>query len=132
MGPTSTGTWGRMREPRLVIFGINYAPEPTGIATNTTWLAESLVSLGWRVTVVTGIPHYPDWRRAPLPRRPENGPASLLRRPHYVPATQSALRRGAYELSWLASALPATRAARGADVYGYRSGESVCDVEAVS
>ena len=31
-----------MREPRIVIFGINYSPEPTGIATNTTWLAESL------------------------------------------------------------------------------------------
>ena len=46
-----------MREPRIVIFGINYSPEPTGIATNTTWLAESLVSLGWQVTVVTGVPH---------------------------------------------------------------------------
>ena len=105
-----------MREPRIVIFGINYSPEPTGIATNTTWLAESLVSLGWQVTVVTGVPHYPHWRRLPLPPQPSNGLVSLVRRPHYVPASQSALRRGAYELSWFASALPATRAARGADL----------------
>ncbi len=105
-----------MTDPRIVIFGINYAPEPTGVATNTTWLAESLASLGWRVTVVTGVPHYPDWRRLPLPPKLENGPVSLVRRPHYVPATQSALRRGVYELSWLGSALPATRAARDADL----------------
>jgi colanic acid biosynthesis glycosyl transferase WcaI len=89
----------------VLIFGINYAPEPTGIALNTTWLTESLSERGWDVTMVTGMPHYPAWRREAAPSRSTNGRVSLRRHPHYVPARQSALRRAAYELTWTATAL---------------------------
>lgn len=42
--------------------GLNYAPEPTGIAPYTAGLAEALAGRGARVRVVTGFPHYPQWR----------------------------------------------------------------------
>jgi putative colanic acid biosynthesis glycosyltransferase WcaI len=100
----------------LLMYGINYAPEPTGTALNNTGLAEALVTRGWDVTVVAGVPHYPMWRRQPASDREVRNGVSVIRRPHYVPRTQSALRRGAYELTWLASALPSTLKPRRPDV----------------
>jgi len=48
---------------RLLILGINYAPEPTGIGPFTTGLAEHFArSPDNSVTVVTALPHYPQWR----------------------------------------------------------------------
>jgi colanic acid biosynthesis glycosyl transferase WcaI len=90
--------------PSLLVFGINYEPELTGIAVITTWLTKSLAERGWNVTMITGIPHYPAWRRQPAPRRTHNGAVAVRRHVHYVPARQSALRRAAYELTWTATA----------------------------
>ena len=50
---------------RVLIIGINYRPELTGIGPYTADLAEHLASRGDRVTVITGLPHYPGWRIAP-------------------------------------------------------------------
>jgi colanic acid biosynthesis glycosyl transferase WcaI len=91
-------------QPSLLVFGINYEPEPTGIAVITTWLTRSLAERGWDVTMVTGIPHYPAWRRQPAPRRAHHGAVAVRRHLHYVPARQSALRRAAYELTWTTTA----------------------------
>lgn len=49
---------------KILIVGINYAPEVTGIAPYTTELAEGLSARGHGVTVLTGLPHYPQWRVA--------------------------------------------------------------------
>lgn len=49
---------------RVAILGINYAPEPTGIAPYTTGLALGLAERGHDVRVLTGFPHYPQWKRA--------------------------------------------------------------------
>jgi colanic acid biosynthesis glycosyl transferase WcaI len=53
----------RSRPPYLAIYSYNYAPEPIGIPFyNTgmaTWFARRL---GWRVTMHTGLPHYPWWK----------------------------------------------------------------------
>ncbi len=46
----------------MLIVGLNYAPEPTGNAPYTTALAEGLLGMGHAVSVVTGYPHYPDWK----------------------------------------------------------------------
>ena len=51
------------RAVRVAILGINYAPEPTGIAPYTTGLATGLVKRGHDVQVLAGYPHYPQWRR---------------------------------------------------------------------
>jgi colanic acid biosynthesis glycosyl transferase WcaI len=91
---------------RVLVLGVNYAPETTGIAPYTTAVAEHLAALGARVDVVTGMPHYPQWRvatgyRGALVRRETVNGVNLRRAGHYVPAQQGALRRGAFEASWL-------------------------------
>lgn len=54
----------------LLILGMNYAPELTGIAPFTTGLAEHLAERGHRVTVATTFPHYPQWAfQTPYERR---------------------------------------------------------------
>ena len=45
----------------VLVVGINYAPEPTGIAPYTTGLAEHLAQTAASVEVFTGLPHYPSW-----------------------------------------------------------------------
>ncbi len=46
---------------KILIIGVNYAPEISGIAPYTTAMAEGLVAQGHQVNVITGIPHYPQW-----------------------------------------------------------------------
>lgn len=47
---------------RILLNGINYTPELTGIGKYTGELAEWLVANGHEVKVVTAPPYYPDWR----------------------------------------------------------------------
>lgn len=51
-----------MSDLRVTIVGLNYAPEPTGNAPYTAKLAEGLKSSGHEVRVITGYPHYPQWK----------------------------------------------------------------------
>lgn len=90
----------------IVLCTTYYWPETTGNAPYATAVAEHLAGLGHRVSVVGGFPHYPEWR-APVEKRAgaterRNG-VEIRRRWHYVPQSQSALRRGAYELSLAAT-----------------------------
>ncbi len=97
----------------VVLVGINYAPEETGIAPYTTDLAQHLAATGWKVTVLAGMPHYPQWRlssayRYTLRRREHRNGVEVRRFRHYVPGDQSALRRGLYEATFLAHVSTAT------------------------
>ncbi|OMB92922.1 hypothetical protein A5733_17130 [Mycobacterium sp. NS-7484] len=79
---------------RVTIVGINYAPEVTGIAPYTTGIAEGLVTCGHDVTVITGVPHYPQWRVADryrgVRRRTESVSGVAVHRVgHYVPTEHS-------------------------------------------
>jgi colanic acid biosynthesis glycosyl transferase WcaI len=106
----------------VLMVGINYAPEPTGIAPYTTGMADHLASHARSVTVLTGMPHYPNWQLDPQYRyrlRTKeigrqvgdafDGVAGLVQQErltirrlrHYVPARQSAARRAGYELTFL-------------------------------
>ena len=97
-----------------LLVGINYAPEPTGIAPYTTGMAEHLAQHAGSVTVLTGMAHYPNWTLNPADRRVfrsssevnlRNGKTLTLKRArHYVPANQSALTRAVYEATFLANA----------------------------
>jgi colanic acid biosynthesis glycosyl transferase WcaI len=95
---------------RLLVLGVNYAPEETGIAPYTTGMCEHLAAVGAEVTAVTGIPHYPQWKALPdyrhrvLSQRIENG-VQIWRARHYVPASQTAIKRGLYEISWMPGAI---------------------------
>lgn len=89
---------------RILILGINYAPEPTGNAPYTTGLAEGLAKMGHTVHVVTGYPHYPDWRlkqgyRGWVREEVING-ISVKRLRHYIPTTASAFSRMHMEISF--------------------------------
>lgn len=90
---------------RILIVGINYRPETSGIAPYTTDFAEYLAAAGHRTTVITGFAHYPAWRLEYGERRWRaaewRGGVRVLRRRHYVPRSQSAIRRAIYEGSFL-------------------------------
>ena len=47
---------------RVALVCLNYPPEPTGIAVYSGGLAEGLAARDVEVQVVTGLPHYPQWR----------------------------------------------------------------------
>jgi colanic acid biosynthesis glycosyl transferase WcaI len=99
----------------VLLVGINYAPEPTGIAPYTTAMAEHLARQAAGVTVLTGMPHYPSWTLAAKHRHrlrsrervtlPDGATLTLKRSRHYVPRRQSALTRAGYELTFLLNAL---------------------------
>lgn len=98
------------RHRRILIVGINYAPEHSGIAPYTTGAAEYLAAQGDDVQVLTGIPHYPNWSvpgeyRCRLNRRERREGVDVHRLRHYVPASQSAVKRGIYELTFAAHVL---------------------------
>jgi colanic acid biosynthesis glycosyl transferase WcaI len=97
--------WTAPLVANILIIGINYRPETTGIAPYTSDLAEHLAAGGHRVTVITGFAHYPAWRLEPGERRlravESRDGVRVLRRRHYVPRSQSAIRRAAYEATFL-------------------------------
>ena len=91
------------RAVKVAIMGINYAPEPTGIGPYTTGLATALVARGHDVTVFTGYPHYPDWRRnSSVAFRSEEtlGGVHVHRLKHPVPKRFSWLGRVGMELAF--------------------------------
>ena len=93
---------------RVLILSVNFAPEFTGIAPYTTALAYHL-SKSHEVTVVAGLPHYPEWRVAPEWRHwrsvEHRDNLEIIRLSHYVPPTQDTVRRGTYEMTWATRAL---------------------------
>jgi colanic acid biosynthesis glycosyl transferase WcaI len=50
---------------RILIYGINFHPEPTGVGKYTGEMAGWLASQGHEVRVVTAPPSYPHWRAFP-------------------------------------------------------------------
>ncbi len=61
MSELATGT-STQRELDILVIGMHYAPESTGNAPYTTGMVRGLAAAGHRVRVVTGYPHYPQWK----------------------------------------------------------------------
>ncbi len=106
---------------RIIVWGINYAPEPTGIAPFNAGLAEWLAERGHEVEMVTTFPYYPAWRKQPGDRgrlyRTERAAGVTVRRCwHFVPARVTALRRMLHEASFLTTSLVRVLTLRRADV----------------
>lgn len=95
---------------RLLIVGLNYAPEKVGIAVYTTGMAETLAADGHEVRVIAGQPYYPAWRIAKghspwaFTLREERG-VRVTRVPHYIPAVPSGGKRLLHHASFAATAL---------------------------
>jgi colanic acid biosynthesis glycosyl transferase WcaI len=95
---------------RLLIHGINYAPELVGIGRYTGELGAWLRSRGHAVTVLAAPPYYPEWRvpaayRRPAWRREWLEGVEVLRAPLYTPARVTGKGRVLHELSFGASCL---------------------------
>jgi len=107
---------------RAIVWGINYAPEFTGIAPHSVALCEFLHANGDDVSMVTSFAYYPTWEKRPedhgqLFRTDLVNGVPVHRCWHFVPRRVSALKRIFHEASfvffstWRALSLPR------ADVY---------------
>jgi len=98
-----------MEPKKICIVAVNYFPEVTGCGPYTTDLAEKLVQAGNEVTVVTALPHYPQWSipaeyRSKDHRSEKINGVQVLRCRLFVPAKMSAVARITYEATFLVSA----------------------------
>jgi colanic acid biosynthesis glycosyl transferase WcaI len=96
---------------RVLIHGLNYAPEKVGVGRYTGEMAEWLVSQGHEVRVVTAPPYYPAWRigegYSPRRYRRERLAGVDVRRcPLWVPESPSGLKRLLHLLSFAVSSSP--------------------------
>ena len=95
---------------RILVIGINYAPERTSVAPFTTGLCEHLAGQGNQVTVVTAFPYYPEWRvwdgyRGSLYRKEIINGVEVRRVAHFVPGKPSSLvQRLVYDLTFTLAA----------------------------
>ena len=83
----------------IVIICHNYFPEETSTGLYTTQMAEHLAKMSWKVTLVTGFPHYPEWKIHSSYRDKDryfseciNG-VNVMRYRHYVPGQPSFVKR---------------------------------------
>lgn len=93
---------------KILLYGINYSPELTGIGKYSGEMARWLATQGHEVRVITAPPYYPDWKvwkdfaTFRYSSSTEEG-VSVIRCPLYVPAEPSALKRllhlGSFSLS---------------------------------
>lgn len=92
----------------VIVWGINYSPELTGIAPFNVALCEYLVQSGCIVEMVTAFPYYPQWSKRSCDRgklydsKLING-VRVNRCWLYVPGRVSALRRIAHEGTFVMS-----------------------------
>lgn len=92
------------RQLNIAILGLHYSPEPSGNAPYTTSLAEGLTAKGHKVRVLTGFPHYPEWKisqgyKGWAIRETING-VRVIRLRHHVPRRPTILGRLHMELSF--------------------------------
>lgn len=83
---------------KILLYGINYSPELTGIGKYTGEMARWLVKQGHEVRVVTAPPYYPDWKvwssfsHWTFTKVDEEG-VMVFRSPLYVPRKPTAFKR---------------------------------------
>ena len=99
---------------KILIYGLNYAPELTGVGKYTGEMASWLALRGHEVRVVTAPPYYPAWHVDDAYRRPfyrkesAEGKHSLrvYRCPLWVPARPGGITRMLHLSSFALSSLP--------------------------
>ncbi|EBA5555963.1 colanic acid biosynthesis fucosyltransferase WcaI [Salmonella enterica] len=92
---------------KILVYGINYSPELTGIGKYTGEMVAWMTREGHEVRVITAPPYYPQWkvgeRYSAWRYRREEGEATVWRCPLYVPKQPSTLKRllhlGSFALS---------------------------------
>jgi len=104
---------------RILLYGINFWPEPVGIGKYSGELAEWLASRGHRVRVITAQPYFPNWQLGNGVQNVKNGYRSerlaeveVRRCPLWVPRRPSGVTRLLHLASFALSSLPVLLAQR--------------------
>ncbi len=96
---------------RILIYGINFAPDLTGIGKYTGEMAAWLVKHGHTVHVITAMPYYPQWQiRAAYKgkwwHKEYIDGVKVYRCPLFVPTKVSSFKRIVHEFSFVLSTIP--------------------------
>jgi len=107
---------------RIVVWGINYAPEITGIAPHNVALCEFLQRNGHDVEMVTTFAYYPAWRkriedRLQFFRTDRINNVRVHRCWHFVPARVSAWKRIVHEATFVLTSTIRILALKRPDAY---------------
>src|SRR5438552_2349242 len=91
---------------RIIVWGINYAPEFTGIAPHNVALCEFLHNLGHDVRMISAFCYYPTWTKraedkGQLYRTDVINGVPVYRCWQFVPAQASALKRILHEATFV-------------------------------
>lgn len=91
---------------RILIYGINYTPELTGIGKYTGEMADWMARQGYDVSVITAMPYYPEWEvhekyKAKLWYKEIVNDVKVYRCPFYVPKKVDSKKRIMHEFSFL-------------------------------
>lgn len=97
---------------KFLLYGINFAPELTGIGKYTGEMGQWLAASGHEVRVITAPPYYPDWEigagySATSYRRERLLSVDVWRTPLWVPAKPGGLKRLLHLASFALGSLPA-------------------------
>ena len=93
---------------RILIYGINYSPDLTGIGKYSGEMGKWLAENEHHVSVVTAMPYYPQWAvntkyRGRLWHSEMIDGVKVYRCPLYVPAKPTGLKRMLHDVSFLVS-----------------------------
>jgi colanic acid biosynthesis glycosyl transferase WcaI len=96
---------------KILIYGLNFSPELTGIGKYTGDMSTWLVEQGHEVRVVTAPPYYPEWRvgegyRSFAYRREWMGGAGVTRCPLFVPRRPRSISRLLHLTSFALTSFP--------------------------
>lgn len=97
---------------KLLLYGINFSPELTGVGKYTGELASRLAEMGHDVRVVTAPPYYPSWKvfegySSWLYSLKEWNRVSVYRAPMWVPKRPSGVKRILHLFSFACTSIPA-------------------------
>ncbi len=95
---------------KILIYGINFTPELTGIGKYTGEMVAWLAEKGHDVEIITANPYYPQWEiaaeyRGLKWRREKINGVTVLRCPFYVPRRVTGMTRILHEASFVLSSL---------------------------
>jgi putative colanic acid biosynthesis glycosyltransferase WcaI len=107
---------------RIIVWGINYAPEITGIAPHNVALCEFLRRRGDEVEMLSTFPYYPAWRkrsedRGLLYRTDEIERVRVHRCWHFVPSKVSSWKRIIHEGTFILTSIVRGLFLKRPDVY---------------
>lgn len=98
---------------KVLLYGLNYAPEPVGIGKFSGEMASWLAERGHMVRVITAPPYFPEWRaQGNRYRYEELQEVAVWRCPLWVPRHPNGLTRLLHLASFALSSLPVLLAQR--------------------